>query len=117
MKAEAKGIASKPVVQGIATEGTKVKKIVFACDAGMGSSAMGATVLRNKLKAAGLDTITVEHASVSSIPEDAQIVVTHESLKERAVRSCPTAQMVLITNFMAAPQYDELVNNLKQTQR
>jgi PTS system mannitol-specific IIC component len=107
MKAESKGIVTTKV-------GDKVTKIVFACDAGMGSSAMGATVLRKKLKAAGLEDILVEHASVSSIPTDTQIVVTHESLKERAANSAPGAQLVLITNFMNAPQYDELVNALKK---
>lgn len=116
MKAESKGIAPSvyaekkaPVsVQGMVT------KIIFACDAGMGSSAMGATVLRKKLKAAGLNAINVEHSPVSSIPADAQIVVTHESLQERAAHSCPNARLVLITNFMNAPQYDELVNSLKR---
>ncbi len=107
MKAESKGLGT----QNVLTSG--IKKIIFACDAGMGSSAMGATVLRKKLKAAGLDAITVEHASVSSIPSDAEIVVTHESLKERAAHSAPKAQLVLITNFMTAPEYDELVASLK----
>lgn len=119
MKAKSKGL---PVPQAAgqvsAADSAKetIRKIIFACDAGMGSSAMGATVLRKKLKGAGFDAITVEHASVSSIPSDAQIVVTHESLKERAAHSCPSAKLVLITNFMAAPQYDELVNYLKQIQ-
>jgi PTS system mannitol-specific IIC component len=118
MKAASKGVKTQQPVKSSAIDRNQnvVKKIVFACDAGMGSSAMGATVLRKKLKAAGLDSITVEHASVSSIPQDAQIVVTHESLKERAAHSCPSAQLVLITNFMTAPQYDELVKVLIETQ-
>lgn len=118
MKAQSKGQAVaeiKTETAGI-TAGTVIKKIVFACDAGMGSSAMGATVLSKKIKAAGLDGIKVEHAPVSSIPADAQIVVTHESLKERAMHSNPSARVVPITNFMAAPQYDELVADLKKTQ-
>lgn len=88
-----------------------VKKIVFACDAGMGSSAMGATVLKKKLKAAGLN-IEVTHASVQEIPKDAQIIVTHTELKERAAKSNPDARLVPITNFMNAPEYDELVDEL-----
>jgi PTS system mannitol-specific IIC component len=90
-----------------------VKSIVFACDAGMGSSAMGATVLKKKLTAAGFGDINVVHASVSEIPKDAQIVVTHKELRERAARSNPNAKLVLITNFLAAPEYDELVEDLK----
>lgn len=105
MKSESKGI--KEEITG------KINKIVFACDAGMGSSAMGATVLRKKLAAAGLGEIEVVHAPVSEIPADAQIVVTHVELRERAATSNPKAKLVLITNFMAAPEYDELVNSLK----
>ena len=60
--------------------------------------------------------IEVVHSPVSSIPQDAQIVVTHKELKERAARSNPEAELVLITNFMAAPEYDELVETLKNKQ-
>lgn len=91
-----------------------VNTIVFACDAGMGSSAMGATVLRKKLQAAGLGHIDVVHSSVSSIPENAQIVVTHAELKERAAHSNPNAKLVLIKNFLSAPEYDKLVEELKE---
>ena len=113
MKSQAKGVTSNQASDDAKVSGQKVKKIVFACDAGMGSSAMGASVLRKKLKQAGLDHIEVVHASVSEIPTDSQIVVTHEELKERAKTSHPNAQLVLITNFMNAPQYDELVEKLK----
>ncbi len=113
MKSQAKGVTSNQASDDAKVSGQKVKKIVFACDAGMGSSAMGASVLRKKLKQAGLDHIEVVHASVSEIPTDSQIVVTHEELKERAKTSHPNAQLVLITNFMNAPQYDELVEQLK----
>ena len=78
----------------------------------MGSSAMGASVLKKKIQKAGLD-IEVTHASVSSIPPETQIVVTHQDLKERAMKSAPQARLVTITNFMTAPEYDELVESLK----
>ncbi|MFI3170475.1 MAG: PTS mannitol transporter subunit IICB [Faecalibacterium sp.] len=107
MKGTAKGIAAPVVVDG------KVSKIAFACDAGMGSSAMGATVLKKKLANAGITDIQVIHTSVSSIPADVQVVVTHQNLQERATASNPHAKQVLITNFMSAPQYDELVDSLK----
>ena len=115
MKAQSKGASTEKVAAAV-TNPSEVKKIVFACDAGMGSSAMGATVLRKKIKNAGIEGIEVVHASVSEIPQDAQIVVTHEQLGERAAHSNPNAKLVLITNFMTAPQYDELVENLKNGQ-
>ena len=92
----------------------KIRKIAFACDAGMGSSAMGATVLKKKLAAAGLQGIEVIHTPVSSIPKDVQIVVTHQELGERAAHSNPNAELVLITNFLAAPEYEILVEDLKR---
>lgn len=107
MKAEAKGIA-KPELP------VSVKKVVFACDAGMGSSAMGATVLRKKLKAAGLTDIEVVHSPVSEIPADAQIIVTHHELKERAKAGNPDAWLVPISNFMNAPEYEMIVNKLSE---
>lgn len=111
MKAESKG-TTQTVAEIPAEE--EVKHIVFACDAGMGSSAMGASVLKKKIQKAGLD-IEVTHASVSSIPPEAQVVVTHQDLKERAMKSAPQARLVTITNFMTAPEYDELVESLKKS--
>lgn len=113
MKAEAKGVQNQRVPQ-VSTAKEDIEKIVFACDAGMGSSAMGATVLKKKLAAAGLGHIEVLHAPVSSIPADAQIVVTHRELGERAAHSNPKAKLVLIQNFLAAPEYDELVKELTE---
>ncbi|SIQ12673.1 PTS system, mannitol-specific IIC component [Alkalispirochaeta americana] len=89
----------------------KVEKIVFACDAGMGSSAMGANRLKKKLKAAGL-TPVVEHVSVDDIPQDAQLVISHVNLTERARASAPHARHFSITNFVNAPEYDDIVKEL-----
>lgn len=89
-----------------------VNKIVFACDAGMGSSAMGASVLRKKLQAAGVN-ITVVNSAVSEIPADADIVVTQKTLTDRAVASNPKAEHISIDNFLKSPKYDELVERLK----
>lgn len=113
MKAQAKGTAAPAAATANKASG-KVSKIAFACDAGMGSSAMGATVLKKKIKAAGIEGIEVIHTSVSSIPADVQVVVTHQSLRERAAQSNPNAELVLITNFLAAPEYGTLVEELKQ---
>ena len=111
MKAESKGTKVETAEVKSASE---VHKIVFACDAGMGSSAMGATVLRKKLKEAGIEDIEVVHAPVSSIPADADMVVTHNELGERAAHSNPNAQLVLIQNFLGAPEYDEVVAQLSK---
>jgi PTS system mannitol-specific IIC component len=89
----------------------KVNKIVFACDAGMGSSAMGASILKNKLKKAGLDILVV-NAAIEEIPADADVVVTHENLTARAKSVRPNAEHISIKDFVNSPEYDNLVNRL-----
>ncbi|MDO5329089.1 MAG: PTS mannitol transporter subunit IICBA [Coriobacteriia bacterium] len=99
MKAESKGITGK------------VSKVVFACDAGMGSSAMGATKFKKRLKTERPD-IKVVHSSVDSVPEDANIVVCQTTLKDRAASSAPQAQLVTIGNFLDDPALDSLYEQL-----
>ncbi len=107
-KNEAKGLAAE--TRGSRADLRTLDAIVFACDAGMGSSAMGAAVMQRKLESAGFGNIKVTHASVSEIPADARFVICHRDLAERAQKSAPQAHLVTITNFMNAPEYDEIVN-------
>lgn len=108
MKAESKGEAAAPVAIKDASE---VKKIIFACDAGMGSSAMGATKFRNRLKAV-CPQIHVSNTSVDNIPADCDIAVVQTTLADRARKSAPQAQLVTIGNFLADPALDELYEQL-----
>lgn len=86
-------------------------KIVFACDAGMGSSAMGATRFRNRIKADRPDVI-VEHSSVDDVPGDAKIVVCQRAFTDRAKKCAPNAQLVTIDNFLDDPALDNLYRSL-----
>jgi len=104
MKAESKGISTGTT---IVKQAGQVKKVVFACDAGMGSSAMGATKFRNRVKAARPD-LTVINTSVDNIPSDCDIAVVQTTLAERAKKSAPQAQLVTIGNFLADPALDDL---------
>ncbi len=111
-KAASKGQAIPAASAGASVSAKDVRKIVFACDAGMGSSAMGATMVRNKLKDAGITDIEVIHYPVGEIPGDCQIVVTHHELSGRAAQRAPQARIIPIKNFMGAPEYDALVKEL-----
>lgn len=104
MKAEAKG---QTVVPGTIEKTEEIKKIVFACDAGMGSSAMGATKFRNRIKGNRPD-ITVINTSVDNIPSDCDIAVVQTTLADRARKSAPQAQLITIGNFLADPALDAL---------
>ena len=90
-----------------------VDKVIFACDAGMGSSAMGASILRNKVKKADLD-VDVSNTSISNLPDDADIVITHRDLTDRAKAKLPNAYHISVDNFLNSPKYDELVQDLKE---
>ena len=90
-----------------------IKKIVFACDAGMGSSAMGASILRNKVKKAGLD-IDVTNTSINQLPADADVVFTHKDLTQRAKEKQPAPIHISVENFLNSPEYDKLINQIKQ---
>lgn len=111
-KAEAKGMA---VSTGQITKAESVKKVIFACDAGMGSSAMGATKFRNRIKAARPDLI-VTNTSVDTIPADCDVAVVQVTLAERARKSVPNAQIVTINNFLGDPQLDILYEQLTTEQ-
>ncbi|RDW20610.1 PTS mannitol transporter subunit IICB [Oceanobacillus chungangensis] len=89
-----------------------INKIIFACDAGMGSSAMGASLLKNKFKKSDID-IFVTNKAINEIPDDADIVITHKDLTDRAKAKIPTAEHISVENFLNSPKYDELVNRLK----
>ena len=89
-----------------------INKIVFACDAGMGSSAMGATKFRNRIKNFA-SNITVINSSVDTIPSDADIVVSHKKLEERARKNSPQANHVFIENFLQDSKLDKLYSMLE----
>lgn len=103
MKAEAKGLAKA---------NGEIKKIVFACDAGMGSSAMGATKFRNRIAPLNLG-ITVINTSVDNVPVDADVVVCQAVLQDRAKASAPQAELITIGNFLADPNLDALFASLE----
>ncbi|GAA1809336.1 PTS mannitol transporter subunit IICBA [Nesterenkonia flava] len=92
-----------------ATAAQKISTVYFACDAGMGSSAMGASVLRKKFAAAGIDDVTVTNKAIAALPGDADLVITQKTLTDRARAQEPEAIHVSVDNFMNAPEYDDVV--------
>ena len=92
-----------------ATATREIRNIVFACDAGMGSSAMGASVLRKKIQDAGHPEVTVVNKAIANLDDSYDLVVTHQDLTDRARQKTPSAVHVSVDNFMASPRYDEIV--------
>ncbi|WP_445337371.1 PTS mannitol transporter subunit IICB [Clavibacter sp. CFBP 8614] len=115
------GLADGATATGAGTDGgtataTRIQDIVFACDAGMGSSAMGASVLRNKMKKAGVTGVTVVNKSIAALDGTADLVITQRELTDRAREKSPASEHVSVDSFMNSPRYDEIVE-LVQRQR
>ena len=116
--AQSDAIAMKDESKGLKTETFNlgnVTKIVVACDAGMGSSAMGAGVLRKKVQDANLD-INVINLAINNLTSDADIVITHKDLTQRAKQYAPNAYHISLTNFLDSDLYSQLVNELVAAQ-
>jgi PTS system mannitol-specific IIC component len=110
--AGAVGGASAADDRGTPPRRGEVSTVVFACDAGMGSSAMGASTFRKQLQKAGRDDVTVVHAAIEAIPEDADVVVVHENLADRAAAARPHVEIVQIKNYLGDPALDRLQREL-----
>ncbi len=89
-----------------------VHLVVFACEAGMGSSLIGANQLKKRIKEANLD-VRVIHSPVNQIPADTDVVVAHEGLAARARSAAPQAVVLTFRNFLNNSASDLLVRQLR----
>ena len=89
-----------------------VDTIVFACEAGIGSSIMGVNALKKKLKQANLN-VNVVHKPVRAVPADAKVIVAHKGLADFARKQAPNAVIISFSQFLNDPVFDKLVQNLK----
>ena len=92
-----------------------IKLVVFACEAGMGSSLIGANQLKKRVKDAGLP-VTVIHSPVNQIPANTDVVIAHEGLAARARSAAPQAVVLSFKNFLNNPASDKLIRSLQAGQ-
>ena len=92
--------------------GRPVRKVIFACDAGMGSSALGATRFRRRLRDAGIG-VAVGNSAADRIPSDADVVVCQSVLAERIAAAAKGAELIVIDNFLSDPGLDTLFVRLE----
>lgn len=90
-------------------QSSEVKTIIFACEAGMGSSLMSVNSLKKKLKKAKIMDVSVKHLPARGIPENAQVVVVHKGLAKVARSKAPDAVVVTFSHFLNDPVFDKLV--------
>jgi PTS system mannitol-specific IIB component len=91
--------------------GSDVRKVVVSCEAGMGSSVLLVTQLRDRLKGT---TVEVEHAAVGRIPADADVIVVHRGLEATARGRAPEKVIVPFDMFLGDPAFDRLVSAITE---
>ncbi|WP_435237558.1 hypothetical protein ACR30L_08370 [Psychromonas sp. PT13] len=92
-----------------------VNKIAIACPAGVGSSAVGANLLRKKIKEEGLD-VSVKNIAIKNLSDDIDLVITQEKLTEEAKQYAPSAIHISLGHFLDNKLYATLVTSLKEAQ-
>jgi len=95
----------------VVKQAADVRLVAFACEAGMGSSLIGANQLKKRLKDAGL-AVTVVHTPVNEIPPETDVVIAHEGLAARARAAAPQAVVLSFRNFLANAASDQLIRQL-----
>lgn len=107
MKQESKGDTAGATVEGIPT--SEINKVIFACDAGMGSSAMGASLLRKKFEEENID-VEVTNSAINQLSDGSDLlIITQQELTNRASQKSPHATHVSVNNFLQSPKYDDIV--------
>ncbi len=107
--------STKKTSGGLADVCKTAKKIYFACEAGMGSSAMGAGLIRKYITAEKIKGLKVSNCAIKDLPPDADIVVTQETFEKLVPTYCPTAYVYTIKQFLNLPEYDLLIKTLKDS--
>jgi len=97
-----------------ALAGDRKLTVCFACDAGLGSSAMGAAILRKKLRSVQLDgSVIVVHSSLDEIPREADLIVTHHYLLNRAKKNAPGRAYMSIGNYTDPAAYESILQKIR----
>jgi PTS system mannitol-specific IIC component len=106
----AAGVTATSVVTR-SINGRDVKHLTIACDAGMGSSVMVASAMKKKLAPYGVE---VSHTPVNGIPADAQLILCHSGLLDRAEAIAPkNAVIIPFDQYMGDPAFTRVENAIK----
>ncbi len=88
---------------------SEIKTIIFACEAGIGSSLMSVNALKKKLKTANVTNVNVVHSATARIPASAQFIICHNGIKKSVQAKAPDAVIVGFNLFFNDPVFDKIV--------
>lgn len=89
-------------------------KLGFVCDAGVGSSAMGAGLFRRMLREQGLEGALVEAYGADQVPEDLDFVVCQKNFKEMLQQEGVFCPMETMESLLNREEQMELIEKLKK---
>lgn len=92
----------------------EIKNICFICDAGLGSSAMGAALLRKKMKASGILGIDISHTSTDEMPKEADLIICQDNYKEVLMRQQCEIEIYTVDSLLNTKDYEPLLERLKK---
>ena len=86
-----------------------VKKVIFVCEAGIGSSLMSVNALKKKLRKAGVTDVNVVHSATATLPEDTEFAICHKGILKSVCDKAPDAVVVGFNLFFNDPVFDVIV--------
>lgn len=92
--------------------GGLITHVYVVCAAGLGSSAMGASLFRRTMKRMGVTGVQAAAAPSDGIPEDAQLILCQKEY----VRMLPETEIpvILVGNLMDQREYEQIITELKE---
>lgn len=95
----------------------KSNELFFVCTEGVATSVVGAKALKDVLVANGLSDVNVRHIQTSWLPKDAKLVICHKNIVDDVKKKAPEAYVVGVTDFMKAPEYATLAQEMVEARK
>lgn len=86
--------------------------VYVVCDAGMGSSALSASLLRKAFAKKRLD-VRVKNVAVDMPMEEAHLIVTHENFKSRITKRYPDKALFCLQDFLNKEVLEKVVEYME----
>lgn len=94
-----------------------ILKVGFVCDAGVGSSAMGASLFRRKLAQTELHGLQVQPYAADQIPQDLDLIVCQKDFYELLPEREEQVEVCTVSNLMASEEYTAIIEKIQRRNR
>lgn len=98
------------------SEGKRMIKIYVVCDAGMGSSALGASLLKREFKNSRVE-VQIQNVSIDMDMQEADLLVTHQHFEPSLRKHYPGKQIVGLDDFLNKQNLKKVVQMMENTKK